>query len=317
MKRKLIVFSLILVLLLTACSSASYNENAASVMPGYALPEMESDVEAPAEQSADSLAGGKSVERLVIQNASMEVSVADPAAAMQATADLATRLGGYVVSSTTWANTYYNEGTYRRGTITIRIPAESLEKTMQEIRLMSAIGQDGVISESISGQDVTSDFVDSESRLRNLEAAEEQLMVLMENTSDLEQTLAVFRELTSVREQIEVLQGHLNYLRESSDTSSISVTFVAEASLQPINVGGWQLDGVVKDAVETLVSNFRGLVNFLVRFGIVCLPILIPVGVVVYFIIKAIRKNKAKRSKKVDGQIIDEESKADEVALNK
>ena len=201
-----------------------------------------------------------------------------------------------MVNSYTWKEEDYSSGrSYDRATITIRVPAEKLDSTLAEIRAMSANGTEGVISESQSGQDVTSDFVDSESRLRNLKAAEEQLMVLMENTTDLANTMEVFRELTNIRGQIEVLQGHINYLKESADLSSIAITLVAEASLQPIEIGGWKPEGVVRESLEKLVRSFQGLVDFLIRFGISCLPFLIPLGIGIFFLVKALRKRSANR----------------------
>ena len=151
------------------------------------------------------------------------------------------------------------------------------------------------MNESLSGEDVTSDFVDSSARLRNLKAAEEQLVKLMENTEDLEATMLVFKQLTETRSQIEVLEGHIKYLTESAALSSLSVEFVAEASLQQIQIGGWKPEGVVKESVQTLIQTFQDVVDFLIRFGITCLPFLIPLGVGIYFVVRAIRKSSAKR----------------------
>lgn len=296
MKKKMFVIALIAMMLLSACGSTS--KNAASSEPEYgytspqAVPEMTYD---------DSSYGAAqaSVERVVLKTAEISIAVTKPSDTMKVISDLANKLGGFVVSSYTWKDVNYSSGrSYDKATITIRVPAEKLDSTLAEIRSMSATGKDGVISESQSGQDVTSDYVDSESRLRNLRAAETQLMKLMENTDNLEHTLEVFRELTSIREQIEVLEGHLNYLKESAALSSVAVTLVAEASMQPIDIGGWKPQGVVRESLERLVRSFQSLVDFLIRFGITCLPFLIPLGVGVYFLVKALRKRSANRKQK-------------------
>lgn len=321
MKKKLLVLSLIMVLLVSACAAAktespmSIEMQAADMDWGYdsAANDIYSQ-EKPAAVSAETEEGGGQ-ERMVIQTASLEVSVADTVEAMNATTALAKSMGGYVVSSNRYSDTTYNNVTYTRTSITIRVPAAKLEEAMQKIRELSADGKNGVLSESLSGQDVTSDFVDSSSRLRNLKAAEEQLVKLMENTDDLEATMSVFRELTNIRSEIEVLEGHIKFLQESSALSSISVNFVAEASLQPIEIGGWKPEGVAKDAIKNLIRMFQGLVDFLIRFGIQCLPFLIPLGVGLYFLIRAIKKSAAKRQarkaeavKTEESLIVDEES---------
>jgi len=298
MKKKVLVFTLIAMLLLSACSSGSKSANTTDSY--YGIVEAPAASEAMSSELADTSAGTQaSVERVVLMSAEISISVAKPSDSMKAISEMATRLGGFVVNSYTWKDQDYSSGrSYDKATITIRVPAETLDATLAEIRAMSATGTDGVISESQSGQDVTSEYVDSESRLRNLQAAEEQLMKLMENTDNLEYTMEVFRELTSVREDIEVLQGHINYLKESAALSSVAVTLVAEASLQPIEIGGWKPQGVVRESIETLVRSFQGLVDFLIRFGITCLPFLIPLGVGIYFLVKALRKRSANRKDK-------------------
>ena len=250
-------------------------------------------VEAPAMEPAPGEETGQ--ERMVIQTASLQVSVADTVAAMRQTLDLAKQLGGYVVRTNRYSDRSYNNVTYTRTSIVIRVPADKLEQAMEAVRQMSADGKNGVLSESLTGDDVTSDFVDSTSRLRNLKAAEDQLMVLMENTEDVEATMSVFRELTDIRSQIEVLEGHIKYLRESSALSSLSVEFVAEVSLQPIEIGGWKPEGTAKKSLETLVRMLQDLGDFLIQFSITCLPFLIPLGVGIYFLVRAIRKSATKR----------------------
>jgi hypothetical protein len=271
-------------------------------VPGYA-PEVKDEYRNEEEGAITSDKAGlqAQVGRVVLKSAEITISVAKPHDSMKEISEMASHLGGFVVSSFTWKEEDYSSGrSYDKATITIRVPAEKLDSTLAEIRAMSANGAEGVISESQSGQDVTSDYVDSESRLRNLKAAEAQLIELMENTTDLENTMEVFRELTNIREQIEVLQGHINYLKESSELASIAVTLVAEASLQPIEIGGWKPQGVVRESLEKLVRNFQNLVDFLIRFSITWLPFLIPLGIVIYFLVKALRKrptNHQSRSK--------------------
>ncbi len=297
MKKKILLLALVSMLMLSACASASRNSTESVIeaplaMPGYAPALEESGYKDEGMAAYDTAGQQAQVERIVLKTAEISISVAKPHDSMKEISEMASRLGGFVVNSYTWKDEDYSSGrSYEKATITIRVPAEKLDSTLAEIRAMSANGIDGVISESQSGQDVTSDFVDSESRLRNLQAAEAQLVELMDNTTDLENTMEVFRELTNIRGQIEVLQGHINYLREAADLSSIAITLVAEASLQPIEIGGWKPQGVVRESLERLVRSFQGLVDFLIRFSIAWLPFLIPLGVIVYFVMKALRKH--------------------------
>jgi hypothetical protein len=170
-----------------------------------------------------------------------------------------------------------------------------LEEAMSKIRAMAADPKSGVLNESISGQDVTSEYVDSEARLKNLEAAEAQLVELLDNAPDLQYTMDIFRELTSIREQIEVIKGRMQYLKESTALSAISADFVAEASLKPIEIGGWKPQGTVRNALQALINTGQKLVDGLIWFGLYCLPFLLPLGLVVYFITKAMTKRRRER----------------------
>ncbi|MFZ3070951.1 MAG: DUF4349 domain-containing protein, partial [Anaerolineaceae bacterium] len=246
------------------------------------------------------LQNSASVDRLVIKQASISVAVADAAKAMTSVSKLAEATGGYVVDSNVWNNSSYDGTKYTQSSITIRIPAEKLEEVLAEIRALAADPENGVISESVNGQDVTSDYVDSQSQLRNLEAAEKQLVELLDSATDLEYTLDIFRELTNIRSQIEVLKGHIQYLEESSAMSSVSAEFVAETSIQPIQIGPWKPAGVAKEALQALIKAAQTLGTGLIWFVITWLPFLIPLGLIVYFIVKGARKRRAARKAQAD-----------------
>jgi len=301
MKKRLLLVLLIVMVLISGCASPK-RETAQEAVEAPAMPMPGYSVEAPEAEEYRQVYDtdeGTQIERVVIKTAEISISVEKPTETMREINAMANRMGGFVVSSNTWKSTDSSRGrSYDRADITIRVPAEKLDSALEEIRGMSATGTEGVLSESQTGKDVTSDFVDSESRLRNLQAAEAQLIKLMENTTDLEHTMDVFRELTNVREQIEVLQGHIKYLKESAAFSSITISLVAEASLQPIEIGGWKPQGVVRESLEKLVRIFQDLVDFLIRFGITCLPFLIPLGLGIFLLIRALRKRAANRPSK-------------------
>jgi hypothetical protein len=305
MKRTLIVL-LIATLLLTACASAKdSSEPIIMEVPTAAPQEMANEeyayVEEDEKTGYDSGSGveAQSVERLVIKNAYLNIAVADPVKSLEEISQLAENMGGFVVSSNVYKTTLSSGVQVPQGNIQIRVPAERLDEAMKLIKAMVVDAETGVISENVSGQDVTSDYVDSKSRLRNLEAAEAQLVELLDSAPDLQYTLEIFKELTSIRSEIEVLKGHINYLEESAAMSAISVDLIAEKTLQPIEIGGWKPKGIVKDAVEALVKTLQTIGSGLIWFGIYCLPFLIPLGVVVYFVVKGRRKAKAKKGNQI------------------
>jgi hypothetical protein len=153
-----------------------------------------------------------------------------------------------------------------------------------------------ILNESVSGQDVTSEVTDLESRLRNLQAAETQLLDIMENADTTEDVINIFRELTSIREEIEVLQGQIKYYRESASLSAISVYIQAKEALEPITIAGWQPGLEAQKALQALVEGGKALVNILIWLAIFVLPLAAVIGLPIYFIVKAARKRKQNAS---------------------
>ena len=109
-------------------------------------------------------------ERLVIYNANLALVVDDPVESLDTISDLATSIGGFVVNSNLYESSYRVGDEYRpvhEANITIRVPAERLDEALDQLKGLAV----EVDSESISGQDVTQEYTDLASRLRNLESA--------------------------------------------------------------------------------------------------------------------------------------------------
>jgi hypothetical protein len=305
MKRLLIAFMLIASVLLSACGSRA--QSVALVEPpanDLGVSEMPMGAPAPmeAEKSADSAYGGNAVppaqeDRLVIQNADYSLVVRDPKAKMDQMSALAQSLGGFVVSSNLY-QTYSPSGNQvPEGTIVIRVPANRLEEALKQVKADVVEIQ----SETRSGQDVTQDYVDLESRLRNLQAAEAQLTRIMEDANRTEDVMSVFNQLVYYREQIELVKGQMQYYEQSAAYSAITARLIAEETIQPIQVGGWKPQGEVRDAIQRLINFLQGFVDFLIWAVLYYLPVLLLIGLVivlpiwlVYLAIRAIRRRSRK-----------------------
>jgi hypothetical protein len=236
----------------------------------------------------------KAIERMVIYNADMRISVEDPEITMQKIIDIAEQSGGFVVSSNLY-KTNTDRGSLPTASIMVRVPAGRLNSIMDSIKDLTPNPREDIISENISGQDVTAEFTDLESRLRNLEAAEKALAELMEEAKDPQDVLDIFGELTYYRGEIEIVKGRMRYLEESAALSALSVDIIAKRSLQPIEIVGWEPKGTVKAAVEALIEVGQSVVDSLIWFGIFCLPFLIPLGIVVYFLVRYFLKRRAQK----------------------
>jgi flagellar basal body-associated protein FliL len=308
MKKKkfgLLIIVMVIGLVMSACAAkASSEESVSQSAPMEPAADMAFEESLESEMMAEERGFDAGVsntsaaaERMVIYNANLQIAVQDPLDAMEQVIQMAEDAGGFVVYSNTY-KTNTDRGRFTNANLTVRVPAGQLDSIMSAIKRLTPVPSEDVLSENVSGQDVTAEYTDLTSRLRNLEAAEEKLTEIMEQAQDTEDVLDVFDELTYYRGEIEVVKGRMKYLEESSDLSAISIEIIAKESIQPVQVGGWEPKGTAKAALEALINTGQFIVDAAIWLGIYCLPFLIPLGIAVYFLVRLIRKNRAKRKAK-------------------
>ena len=306
-RNTLISVSLALIVLLAACRSmAAVAPSPVVSAPGYAgAPSNELLPAAPtsapaytdASKSVNGVAssGATVQDRLVIMNADLTIVIPDPQAKLGAISQMAVNLGGFVVSMSMYQTSLQNGQTAPEGSISIRIPSDKLDNALSQIKADAV----EVRNETRSGQDVTQQYVDLQSQLDALQAAETQLTTIMQNATKTEDVLAVFNQLESYRQQIDVIKGQMQYYQQASTYSLINVTLIAEETIQPIEIGGWKPEGVARDAIQSLIKFWQGFVNFLINIFLLVLPILItvfgPIALIVWAIVALIKRNKRKK----------------------
>lgn len=290
MKRYWIVLLAVLVLLSSCAGAGADNfameESVAMAPPAEPMADFAADSAMEGEmRSTSSGVAPAQQERLVIKNADLSITVDDPDATIDEVSALAESLGGHVVSSNTY-QTYANNGVrVPEGEITIRVPSEKLNDALKAIKA-SALEVD---RENVSGEDVTDQYVDLQSRLKAKKAAEEKLLEIMDQAETTEDTLNVYSQLQQIQSDIEVLTGQINYYERSAAMSSISVRIVASEKNQPIEIGGWELGETASEAVQDLIDYMRGFTQFLIRLIIFILPVLLTIALPFYLVFLGVR----------------------------
>ncbi len=236
----------------------------------------------------------QAAERLVIRNANLSIVVEDPEASMEDIVELAERLGGFVVSSNIYQTTTINDVQVPGAYITIRVPSATFVDALNSVRAEAI----DVTRDDRTGQDVTAEYTDLQSRLRNLESAEEMLRAIMEEAQDTEDVLAAFNQLNYITEQIEVLKGQIQYYEESAAMSAITVELVANESVQPLTIGPWTPVGAAKDAVEALIRALQDIVDAVIWILLYVLPIVLVIALPLWLIgrgvLRLLRRRQAK-----------------------
>lgn len=303
MFKKSLVVMMLLTLLLTACAPArsqiqSVPESMPTAMSAGAPPAADVYSEGARTIEKEQVVSSglpNPVERLVIRNANLSIVVRDPGEAMDEIISMAEGMGGFVVTSNLYQRRLANGNLVLEGNVTVRVPALKLNEAMEKIKGLVDDPRTDVLSENISGQDVTAEYTDLKSRLRNLEDAAEQLRKIMETATKTEDVLNVLNELRNVTEQIEVLKGQIKYYEESAAMSAISVNLQAQETVAPITVGGWKPEGVARDAIQALIDAYQTIASGVIWAVLFCLPIALPIGLVIFFIVRGFLRWRKRR----------------------
>lgn len=271
---------LLIAFLLVGCAQGAEEFAADSAAVAEAPMEGEERAEQVSYAGTGELAQIDVQEQLIIRTGELALVVEDTEEALDAIATLAEAEQGWVVRS----NVYQRTDNARSGTITIRVPVEHFQATMNAIQEMAL----EVTQASQESEDVTEEYVDLRARLRNLEATAERVRGFLDEADDVEEALAVNQELSRLESEIEALTGRIQYLEQSAAYSTINVNLTPDELSQPIAVGGWRPTGIAREAVESLIGGLQILGTVVIWLGLFVLPlaliVLLPLLAIFLFI---------------------------------
>ena len=289
----------LLSLIFVACASRA-NESTAESAPSFdgdAFGGEPASLEAPMEEAAEASAPAVDQaafnaqdipeERLIIRTGNLDLVVEDTEAAMATIARMAEENGGWVVNS----NVFQYDENAKTGDITIRVPASGFNSAIEALKGLAV----EVTSESTTGQDVTEEYVDLSARLENLEATADRVRAFLDETRNVEEALAVNQELSRLEGEIEAMKGRLQYLSQSAAFSTITVRLTPDVLAQPIEVGGWRPEGVVRDAILALVDTLQVIASALIWLAIYVLPVLLIIGIPLWLLFRLVRRQRRRR----------------------
>lgn len=198
--------------------------------------------------------------------------------------------GGYVSASERWGGFSGYDDSYsaRSAYLTLKIPAENYAAFLAK---GEAFGNITNVNEST--QDVTTAYIDTQSRLSSLRAQEAQLLELMKKAETVEEVIAVQDMLTDVVYEIESLTSTLNTYDHlvAYCTVEISLREVTTITVQRTSFGG-RLFAALKDSLRSLLSIGEGLAT-----GLVFLLPYVIIGLALFFPLRAaLRRRRAKRA---------------------
>jgi hypothetical protein len=200
---------------------------------------------------------------------------------------MANDLKGFVASSST-----AKDGNDVRAQMVLRIPSEHMDEALGRLRALAV----EVREEGVSGDDVTGEYVDLNSRLKNLEAAEEQLRGILARADKTEDVLQVFEQLKNVRGEIEQVKGRMQFLSQAAAMATINLTLLPDKPAQPVEAPGWRPEGVAKSALETLIRSLQSLVNVGIWLALYILPMAVLVIAPFALVIALLQRRSRRRA---------------------
>jgi Domain of unknown function (DUF4349) len=146
-----------------------------------------------------------------------------------------------------------------------------------------ALHKGRLISTTKSTQDVSGDYVDTQSRLKNLRGEQTRLLTLLSHASVLGDILAIDQRLTDVEGQIEQIEAHLNQLNGQVSFYTIAISLQpAQAVLTP-PPAPWSLAKIWQDALGAAGAFGQVLATFVIWlavFSVYIIPLLLIVWLV-------------------------------------
>lgn len=162
----------------------------------------------------------------------------------------------------------------------IRVPSQNFDGFLKNI----SKGVSYFDNKEISAQDVTTQYIDIDARLKTKKVLENRYIELLKKATKVSEMLEVEAQLSAIREEIEAKQGQFNYLQDRISLSTVTVEFykpVAPDSGITVSYG-MKIWNAVKSGFNSFSSFFISLISVW--------PFLILLGIVFYFVKKRFKK---------------------------
>ncbi len=249
----------------------------------------------PAGQTAGkNLPATPAASRRIIRNASLSMTVKDPADAQHKASAIVGKLGGYVANA---ANRRLgnNADDPLHVSLELRVPADHLDRALADLRKLAT----GVDSEQIDSRDVTDEYIDLDARLRSQQALEQQYLEILKHAEKVSDAIDVQKQLASVRTEIEKLQGRKRVLDSQIELSTIKLELDQEQPLVSASLGSFSKS--LKHAGADAINVGAALVNGLIRLAGLLLPVFLLLGVPALLVVRLLLRRTRRRNEAFSG----------------
>lgn len=240
-------------LVLAGCQSEQADTSAARFAP----PEIAAEPEAMPSPSPNPpvppspTAPAPPIPRQIIRNATLRFRVRDFVESTARIERAVAQVGGLIASSTET-----KREAQLQNDVIVRVPAARLD-TFLVLVLRESIYTE---TKSITAEDVTKRYVDTEARIRSKKATEEKYLQLLKQATSVKDVLEVEQQLAQMREDIEAQEAVFRELKNDIAQSTVTLTYYeqTEASLNPEEPFYVRIGQNLADGLGLLSSAFIG-----------------------------------------------------------
>lgn len=197
------------------------------------------------------------------------------------------------ITGKSYSTEFYGHQSYRIAEFTIRVPREYYSALTSSLDTLG-----NVISINSSVDNITSQYIDTQSRLETYRIEEDRLLAMLEKATTVEEMIAIEARLSEVRYNIESLTSQLKNWDNKVNYSTVTIYIneVKELTVQvPVQRTYWQEIGDgLKDTMSDIGRFFKNFFKFIiVNFPVIIILAVIAAAVIVIFR-KATKKDRAR-----------------------
>jgi hypothetical protein len=166
--------------------------------------------------------------------------------------------------------------------ITIRVPSQNFDNFINTI----SKGVSYFERKEITAEDVTEQYIDLTTRLKNKRKLEERYLQILQKATKISEILEIEKQISIIREEIEAKEGQLKYLESRVSESTVTIEFyknLPEQESVQLSYGS-KVWTAIKSGFFSLSSFFISIISIW--------PFIIIICVLAYFIRKRIKRKK-------------------------
>lgn len=283
----LLLTTVLVLTLFTACGASSIAQSAPAMKGDYAMEEMAP--EAPADMMNSISGAGETGSTALPENRKwivtvhMDAETEDLDTLMTGLDETINGLNGYVEDQDIYNGSNYASYRRRNANLTIRIPAEDVNRFTEAVS-----GIANVVSTNVSREDITLTYVATESKVTALKTEETRLLELLAQAENMSDLLEIEARLSDVRYELEHHSSQLRLYDNQVDYATIYLYISEVQEYTPVaEKTVWERirDGFT-DSIEGVADGF---VDFFVWITANS-PYLVVWGIIIALIVLILRK---------------------------